>query len=207
MVITSFVILSVSMAFSFSMRIWEKETNRPVEKVERVIDMMKRQLACWVEIDEGKSEALAAANFKGDEQSFTFLTACSVKSLGGGVPVIAKYFYDPDEKTLYYAEYPAQWNDEQGIEDFLGLEPDPEEEDNPFHGFQVEELYFTYFNVKEGNEFELEDELDIWEDDPENLGVVVVNAKQTPDTEMHRRLLYPHFLGVVTRGAVQNAGE
>lgn len=101
--ISALVIGIVSVCFSFALRVWENTQNRRPDKTFQLAELLQRQLAecdpTPIKFDNGERTL-----FIGRTDSIAFVTAHSVKAISQGVPVVARYTYDPDSRVLSYSE-------------------------------------------------------------------------------------------------------
>jgi hypothetical protein len=88
--------------------------------------------------------------FVGKKESMALATDRSVKSLSGGVAVIARYVFDPGEKKLYYAEMPFDPYHSEPIEEFLREKPGEDDSWPAFYSVEVADLSFKYIKEKDG---------------------------------------------------------
>ncbi len=120
--IASLVIGILSVALTFSLRVWEREQNRETSEAPSMVELLKWQLAC-IDLVDIRSEGESHPLFQGEENSIAFATDFSVKALSKGAPVVVRYVYSPGEKRLYYAEIPLDPYHPEPIEAFLDMEP------------------------------------------------------------------------------------
>ena len=120
--ISALVIGILSVCLSFSLRAWESVQNRKPDQSAALVDLLKRQLAEFdptpIKFDEGPHPF-----FSGHAMKLAFATTHSVKAISRGVPVIARYHYDPGSKVLYYAEMPLDPYHTKGLKEFTQIEP------------------------------------------------------------------------------------
>ncbi len=116
--ISALVMVILSVCLSFALRAWEDTQDHKPDQSAALADLLKRQLAEFdptpIKFEEG-----AHPYFSGQAQSLAFATSHSVKAISGGVPVIARYLYDPAAKTVYYAEIPLNPYDPDTVKDFV----------------------------------------------------------------------------------------
>jgi prepilin-type N-terminal cleavage/methylation domain-containing protein len=101
--ISALVVGILSVCFSFTLRVWENTQNQKPDQTSQLADLLNRQLA---ECDPRPIKFKDSAHpvFSGQQNSIAFITAHSVKAISQGVPVVARYTYDPSSRVLYYSE-------------------------------------------------------------------------------------------------------
>lgn len=149
--IATLVVAILSVALTFSLRMWEHQRGNTESGVPRIIELMKLQLACFDPVKvtfEGQSKPI----FRGGSSSLALATDYSVKALSGGVAVVARYIYDSKEKTLYYAEIPLDPYHPEAIENFLQMSPGKENSWPRFYPIKVPDFSLSY-QQEEGAKF------------------------------------------------------
>jgi len=101
--ISALVLGILSVCFAFTLRVWQGTQNQKPDQTFQLADLLNRQLA---ECDPKPIKFTGGVRslFAGQENSIVFITAHSVKAISQGVPVVARYTYDPNSRVLYYSE-------------------------------------------------------------------------------------------------------
>ena len=101
--ISALVVGILSVCFAFTLRVWQSTQNQKPDQTFQLADLLNRQLA---ECDPKPIKFTGGVRslFAGQENSIVFITAHSVKAISQGVPVVARYTYDPNSRVLYYSE-------------------------------------------------------------------------------------------------------
>lgn len=143
-VIAALVVAIVSVALTFSLRMWQHQQGADKESgIPRIIALMKWQLACFDPQTisfEGKSKTI----FVGTQHALSLATDYSLKALSKGVPVIARYIYNPEEKTLYYAEIPMDPYHPDTVQNFLHMNPDRNTSWPHFYSIKISDFSLSY---------------------------------------------------------------
>ena len=116
--ISALVLGILSVCFSFALRVWQSTQDQKPDQTFQLADLLKRQLA---ECDPTPVKFTDSVHpvFAGQPNSIAFVTAHSVKAISQGVPVVARYIYDPNSKMLYYSELLLDPYHSKSIERFL----------------------------------------------------------------------------------------
>jgi prepilin-type N-terminal cleavage/methylation domain-containing protein len=102
--ISALVIGILAVCFSFSLRVWQKAHDRKADQTFLLADLLQHQLAeCDTTPVKFPDNSMHPVFF-GQANSIAFITSHSVKAISGGVPVVARYTYDPNSKVLSYSE-------------------------------------------------------------------------------------------------------
>jgi prepilin-type N-terminal cleavage/methylation domain-containing protein len=169
MVISTLVIGILSVCLSFSLRAWESTQNRKTDHTAAFVDLLKQQLSEFsptpVKFEDGLHPV-----FKGTSKSVVFATLHSVKAISHGVPVVARYIYDPGSRILYYSEMPLDPYHSKSILDFMQAKDSRGDRDKEkYRSYPIELAGFTLsFSGKEGKQFE-----DAW-DHPDEAPVEIL---------------------------------
>ncbi len=101
--ISALVVGILSVCFSFTLRVWQSAQNQKPDQTFQLADLLNSQLA---ECDPKPIKFTDGVHplFAGQPNSIVFVTAHSVKAISHGVPVVARYTYDPNSRVLYYSE-------------------------------------------------------------------------------------------------------
>ena len=93
----------LSVCFSFTLRVWQSTQNQKPDQTFQLADLLNRQLA---ECDPKPIKFKDSVHplFAGQQNSIAFVTTHSVKAISQGVPVVARYTYDPNSRVLNYSE-------------------------------------------------------------------------------------------------------
>lgn len=115
--ISALVIAIISVCLSFALRMWQSTVNRKPDQTFRMAQLLQRQLA---ECDPRPINFPNGSRplFIGKSNSICFITSYSVKAISKGVPVVARYTYDPGSRVLYYAEMVMDPYRPQSLEQF-----------------------------------------------------------------------------------------
>ncbi len=118
--ISALVVGILAVCFSFTLRVWQSTQNKKPDQTFQLADLLNRQLA---ECDPKPIKFPNGARlvFAGQPNSIAFVTAHSVKAISQGVPVIARYTYDPDSRVLYYSELLLDPYHTDSIDRFLAI--------------------------------------------------------------------------------------
>ena len=166
-----------SVALSISLRAWERQQNRQPSDVPSLLGLLKYQLATFEPLQvnaEGKKRVI----FEGDGHALAFATAYSVRAISKGLPVIARYVFNPGRGELYYAELPLDPYHSESLGKFLQMTPGTSKSSPHFYVTEVAEFSLSYV----GKERET---LDAAMDGTSGLpAAVMVNctAKGSPET-------------------------
>jgi len=116
--ISALVLGILSVCFAFTLRVWQSTQNQKPDQTFQLADLLNRQLA---ECDPKPIKFTGGVRslFAGQENSIVFITAHSVKAISQGVPVVARYTYDPNSRVLYYSELLLDPYHPDSIERFL----------------------------------------------------------------------------------------
>ena len=116
--ISALVVGILSVCFSFVLRVWQSVQNQKPDQTFQLADLLNRQLA---ECDPKPIKFKDSAHpvFTGQPNSIAFVTAHSVKAISQGVPVVARYTYDPNSRVLSYSELLLDPYHTGSIEKFL----------------------------------------------------------------------------------------
>jgi hypothetical protein len=185
--IASMVMGIVTVALSFSIRMWERRHNQNPPQVYGVLDLMKWQLASFdpspVKVDD---EAMPL--FQGEESSLTFATDKSVKAISKGAPVVARYVYVPNEKILYYAEIPFDPYHPKRIQEFIDTTPGKGESGPLFYAVNVASFALSYAGEEKGVNS------NSWNEDSAAPSAVIVKWSPDDGTSMATSFIIPNFL-------------
>ena len=101
--ISALVVGILSVCFAFTLRVWQSTQNQKPDQTFQMADLLNRQLA---ECDPKPIKFTDGTHplFAGQPNSIVFVTAHSVKAISQGVPIVARYTYDPNSRVLYYSE-------------------------------------------------------------------------------------------------------
>lgn len=148
--ISTLVMGILTVAFTFSLRVWERQQARQSSEIPAMMDLMKMQLV-HLEITPPQPGQDFRTIFIGDPNSFSFTTGYSVKAISGGVPVIARYVYVRNEKRLYYAESPLNIYHPESIQNFLSMPIHVDEKAQPrFYSTEVADFSIEYASDESG---------------------------------------------------------
>jgi len=178
-------ILTVSM--SFSMRVWERQREAVPNNMPRLLDFMKWQLANFDPVTI-KVENESHPIFLGRSDSMAFATDHSVKAISGGVPVVARYVYSPENKALSYAEIPLDPHHPDRINEFLQMNPEKTKTWPRFYSTQVEDFSLAYIGREEGGVSES------WDNELEIPQAVLVKWSSSQESAVYTELIFPNFL-------------
>jgi len=149
--ISTLVIGILSVSLSFSLRMWARQQGRTPSEIPMIMELLALQLANFDPTPLPSELGATAQFFIGDETSLALATDHSVKALSNGVPVVARYVYQPKDKILYYAEIPMDPYHPEPLRDFLEMKPSDDEDAWPrFFPVEVEEFSIEYSAEGEG---------------------------------------------------------
>lgn len=116
--ISALVVGILSVCFAFTLRVWQGTQNQKPDQTFQLADLLNRQLA---ECDPKPIKFTGGMRtlFAGEPNSIVFVTAHSIKAISQGVPVVARYTYDPNSRVLYYSELLLDPYHPDSIERFL----------------------------------------------------------------------------------------
>jgi prepilin-type N-terminal cleavage/methylation domain-containing protein len=189
--ITVLLLASISQAFSFSARLWMRESQgETVRRAEHLVRLMSRQLGSPYPFDPsvvgGRLEPIQA-----EEHRMAIVTSNSVKASHGGAPVLAVYYYDESAKTLEYAEMPLNWNDPEAM---VRFSQDPASG----HGTHYSRRYSVYsFSI---DYLQAEDDFGDSADGSQvskDINRVVVSWKDTADMDEQTREMRIGYLALL----------
>lgn len=184
--ISTLVIGILSVSLSFSLRMWERQQNQKPFSTPSIIELLKWQLTQFNPTPmkaEGQSFTLLA----GDKQSITLATGHSVKAISRGIPVIARYVFDPREKKLFYAEVPLDPYHPSVFQELHNLRPGKEKTFPRFYSSDIEDFALAY-GGEEKSSF-----VDSWEGEALPTAVMV-RWMQKEDPTAYSYVVYPNFL-------------
>lgn len=117
--ISALVLGILAVCLSFTIREWEVSANLQPDQSFLLTDLLKRQLAesdpTPIKFTDGSVRSLFSAH----SNSLTFITSHSVKAISQGVPVVARYDYNPGSKMLSYSELLLNPYYPKAIEEFM----------------------------------------------------------------------------------------
>lgn len=151
--ISALVVSIFSVALSISLRAWERQQNRQPSDVPALLQLLKWQLAAFEPVQMtigGRNRVI----FEGDGQSLAFATTYSVRAISGGIPVIARYLFNPGQAELYYAELPVDPYHPEVLTRFLNMTPGTGRAWPHFYVTEVVDFSLTYLG-KERETMEL----------------------------------------------------
>lgn len=185
--ISSLVMGIISVALGFSLRVWERLQNQNPSDMPAVMDLLKWQLAT-LEPQTVRIDQEVMPVFRGDIHSLTFATTYSVKAISRGAPVVARYVFVPEDKTLYYAEIPFDPYHPEPLEAFLKSKPEKSGKRSPFFATAASEFSLAFAAPEERDSFG-----ESWEDESAIPSLLVV--KWSPDGESRfTRTMVPNSL-------------
>ena len=184
--ISSLVIGILSVALTFSLRMWERQQDRKQPELPMILELLAMQLADFDATPMSSEFGAARPLFIGDDHSLIIATDHSVKALSGGVPVVARYTYLPNDKVLYYSEIPLDPHHPETLRDFIDVAPDVKSTWPRFYPVKVDEFSFEYSDEGEG------DFVSVW-DDSENLPKALL-VNWTLNEKNLSRLIIPDLL-------------
>lgn len=200
--ISSLVMGILASALTFSLRVWEREQSRKGSEAPSMIELLKKQLANADPVNilsAGESRPL----FQGDEHSITFTTAHSVRAISKGAPVVVRYFYDPGERLLYYAEIPLDPYHGEAVERFLNLQPGRgDKKDSLFYSVEMTSFSLTYEQT-EREDFGAPKTDGVYPD------AIVVTWSADADASPHYALIRPNsfFRRAPEQGGLKGSGS
>jgi hypothetical protein len=168
-VISTLVIGILSVCLSFSLRAWESTQNRKPDHTSAFIYLLKQQLAEFnpapIKFEDGVHPV-----FSGSGQSLAFATSHSVKAITRGIPVVARYMFDPRSKAVVYSEMPLDPYHPKSIRDFIQAKDARGDRDKEkYRLFQIELAQFSLlFAGKDSKELS-----EAW-DHPDEVPVEIV---------------------------------
>ncbi|MCK8600703.1 PulJ/GspJ family protein [Desulfoferrobacter suflitae] len=184
--ISTLVIGILSVALTFSLRMWERRQDQKPNEFSLLMELLVMQLAEFDATPVSSEFGAAGPLFVGSEHSLVVATDHSVKALSGGVPVVAKYTYLPQDKTLYYAEIPLDPYHHEELREFIEMAPDVESQRPRFYPVKVDNFALEYSGEED------EGYTNSW-DDPEKLpGTVMVRWSLEETTAS--RIIVPDLL-------------
>ncbi len=194
--IGSMVIGIVAMAFSLSVRNWEraKSSDSPYTSSEELINFMEKQLLHIFK----KTVQLGEENklfFSGEKNKLIFITDYSPLGISGNCKVVVKYQYDKNDKKLYYSQiiYSKSPNLLDQIRSFITLKPEDLSQ-YPFvtsTAISINNFSITY-KSKDGTSFQ-----DAWTDIKSLPSYITVKAQPTEEDKPLVRLIYLNLFEVL----------
>jgi len=181
--ISMLVVGIMSVCLSFVLRVWESTQNRRPDQSRALVDLLKNQLSEFdptpIKLTEGPHSF-----FTGDAKSIAFATSRSVKAISKGVPVVARYAFDPKNKVLFYAEMPLDVYHPKLISEFMQAKPALSEKGGGrFHKVELDNFALSY-GVKEGGRFQ-----DNWEQASGSPVSVLLNWNTNDGTKFAQLLI------------------
>jgi prepilin-type N-terminal cleavage/methylation domain-containing protein len=197
------VILMISTALSQSLRLWEKERKSTTRDLPFYLDLLRDQVAAFwpVPLTLDKKEKIL---FTGDGRSFALTTLRSIAGLHGGAPVIARYVYDPEKRRLAYAETPIPGPTHMELAEaflkaaiteppanaaFVSVEPGRSGPPRSRFFFTPAESFALSYR-----ELALENVREPWQEKPEKLDMIRVEALSAKGQHPDLAVIYPRFL-------------
>lgn len=184
--IATLVIAILSVALTFSLRMWERQQDRKPKELPMLLELMAMQLSNFDATPMPSNFGTSSALFVGNENSLAIATDHSVKALSGGVPVVARYVYEPRTRTLYYAEIPMDPYHPEPLREFLDMKPGQEDVWPAFYPVEVDDFSIEY-RAEEDGHF-----TDNWNQQDEPPQAVVIQWKIKNDS--FSRLMIPNLL-------------
>jgi hypothetical protein len=184
--ISALVIGILSVALSFSLRLWERQQSLRESDAPRVIELLRWQVANFNPVPfevEGAEQII----FSGSEMTLALATNYSVRAISQGVPVVARYIFDARNKILYYSEIPLNPYDPDVLDEFLKMSPT--EKDRawpPFFATEVEQFSLLY-QAENGGALTEE-----WEDPDTTPVAMYVNWKMIESPTPMTTILFPN---------------
>lgn len=178
--LSALVVGILSVCFSFALRVWESVYNQQPDQTFLLADLLNRQLA---ECDPTPIKFTDSTHplFAGQANSIVFVTTHSVKAISHGVPVVARYTYDPNTRALSYSELLLDPNHPAFIERFLaGRSSGKKRTEIRTYGVDFPEFVLSYAG-KESKEF-----VQTWEAG-DQLPVEVLVRWRAKDSAVHAR--------------------
>lgn len=184
--ISSLVIGILSVALTFSLRMWERQQDRKPNEFPVILELLSMQLADFDATPLSSEFGAGGPLFIGDDHSLIIATDHSVKALSGGVPVVARYTYLPGDKVLYYSEIPLDPYHPEILRDFIEVPPGEKSTWPHFYPVKVDEFSIEYSDEENGNF------ASAW-NDPEKLPKAIL-VNWTLNEKAFSRLILPDLL-------------
>ena len=143
--ISAVVLGILAVCFSFAMRLWQVTQDQHPDQTFLLADLLKQQLAECDPTPLRFSDNSVHSLFSAQPTSIAFVTSHSVKAISQGLPVVARYTYDPESKMLSYSELLLDPYHTQSIERFVaGRSPGKKETEIPSYGVYFPEFVLLY---------------------------------------------------------------
>ena len=142
--LSALVLGILAVCLSFALRAWESQQNRQQPGTPPFVYLMKVQPA---ELDTTQIPTPEGPRtiFVGASTAIAFVTAHSVKAISRGAPVVARYVYSEQDRTLYYSETPFDPYHIKPMREFLEAQPATGDKAIfPFYPIAVEDFALSY---------------------------------------------------------------
>ena len=187
--LSAVVVGMLSMALSFSLRVWEREQNRKHSDIPNLVDLLKWQLATFDPMFftiDGKRSLV----FQGTATSLAFTTDHSVKALSRGVPVVARYVFSRKEHKIFYAEMPVDPYKPEILRGFLNKKPETGEKSwPPFYSTDTADFSLSYAGEDGRDNYS-----ETWEDDSSIPAIVLLKWVPEEGATPFENFVMPNFL-------------
>lgn len=187
--LSAMVVGILSMALSFSLRVWEREQNRKHSDIPNLVDLLKWQLATFDPIYftiEGKRSLV----FHGTATSLAFTTDHSVKALSRGAPVVARYVFSRKDHKVFYGEMPIDPYKPEPLKAFLNRKPEVGERTwPPFFSTDAADFSLSYAEQDSRDKYS-----ETWEDDSAIPAVVLLKWVPEEGDTPFENFVMPNFL-------------
>lgn len=199
--ISALVMGILATAFSFSLRVWEKQMNRKTSDMPALLDLLKWQLADFDPVPLATGEGNETHTlFLADDHSLAFTTDRSVKALSKDAPIIARYVYSKSEKKLYYAERPLDPYHPDDLKRFLKMKPGDPKSWPQFYPTPAEQFQLAYAGADDKSS-----RTPGWEDQNKIPSIVLVKWSPAEGAGSSIEVMVPGFLFQVDKDAAQKA--
>ncbi len=141
--IATLVVAILAVSLTFSIQAWERQRGDKQSAGPWIIALMKYQLACF-DPQTVTFDGTPKVIFQGNSDSLALATDYSVKALFQGVPVVARYIYEPHAKKLYYAEIPLDPYHPEAIRNFLQMSPNQGDARPRFYSIKMADFSLSY---------------------------------------------------------------
>jgi prepilin-type N-terminal cleavage/methylation domain-containing protein len=117
--ISAVVLGILTVCFSFTLRLWEVTQHQQQDQTFLMAHLLKMQLSEFDPTPVKFQDNSLHPVFSAQPNMIAFATFHSVKAITQGLPVVVRYRFQPEDRTLFYSELLLNPYDPKAIENFL----------------------------------------------------------------------------------------